>query len=133
VQTDFILGRFQRPLIPRDRAFLNLAYATKNNWKFDFTIQRVGKQRIPFTFSNPVEYQLPEYSDPYWLANGQVSKDFKERWSVYVGLENITNFRLDNPIVAAADPFGMYFDSSMVWGPVFGRMWYAGFRYRVAK
>ncbi len=133
VQTDYILGRFQRPLIPRDRAFLNLAYATKNNWKFDFTVQRVGRQRIPFTFSNPTEYQLPEYSAPYWLMNAQVSKDFGERWSVYIGVENLSNFRLDNPIVAANDPFGMYFDSSMVWGPVFGRMWYAGFRYRVAK
>jgi outer membrane receptor for ferrienterochelin and colicin len=133
VQTDYTLGRFQRPLIPRDRAFLNIAYATKNNWKFDFTLQRVGKQRIPFTFANPTDFQLPEFSDPYWLANAQVSKDFGDRWSVYVGLENITNFRLDNPIVAASDPFGMYFDSSMVWGPVFGRMWYTGFRYRVAK
>lgn len=133
VQTDYLPGRLQRPLIPRDRAFLNIAYATKNNWKFDYTVQRVGRQRIPFTFSNPDEYQLPGFSDPYWLMNAQVSKDFGDRWSVYVGLENITNFRLAQPIVAANDPFGMYFDSSMVWGPVFGRMWYSGFRYRVAQ
>lgn len=63
--------------------------------------------------------------------NAQVSKDWGERWSVYVGVENLGNFRLDNPIVGAADPFGPFFDSSMVWGPVFGRMVYTGFRYRV--
>lgn len=131
VQTDYLVGRLQRPLIPRERAFANLAYKTKSNWIFDYTIQRVGTQRIPLTYGNPADHQLPSMSDPYWLMNGQVTKDFGDRWSVYLGVENITNFRLDDPIVGAHDPFGQYFDSSMVWGPVFGRMWYSGFRYRI--
>jgi hypothetical protein len=69
--------------------------------------------------------------------NVQVTKDFIPRkedaatWSIYLGIENLTNFRLDNPIIGANDPFGPYFDSSMVWGPVFGRMAYGGFRYRL--
>jgi hypothetical protein len=69
--------------------------------------------------------------------NAQFSKDFTPKkqegttWSVYVGVENITNFRLSSPIIGANDPFGPYFDSSMVWGPVFGRMFYGGFRYRI--
>lgn len=131
VETDYLDARRRRPLVPKDRAFINLAYATKNNWKFDYTIQRIGQQRIPNTTLNPVEYQLSEYSTPYVLMNTQVTKDFGSRWSAYAGVENINNFRLSNPIVAASQPFGPYFDSSMVWGPVFGRMWYAGFRYRV--
>jgi len=131
VETDYLNGRLQRPLVPRDRAFVNLAYKTKTNWAFDYTVQRIGQQRIPNTSSNPIEYQLQSFSDPYILMNAQVSKDMGTRWSAYVGAENITNFRLDNPIVAANQPFGPYFDSSMVWGPVFGRMWYGGFRYRV--
>jgi outer membrane receptor for ferrienterochelin and colicins len=131
VQTDYTMGRLQRPLIPKDRAFVNLAYTTKNNWKFDFTIQRIGKQRIPNTTTNPIEYQLNSYSDPYLQMNAQITKDFGDKWSAYVGVENLGNFRLQNPIVSANDPFGSYFDSSMVWGPVFGRMGYAGFRYRI--
>lgn len=131
VQTDYAEGRLQRPLIPKDRAFVNLAYRTKSNWGFDYTVQRIGSQRIPGTEGNPSEYQLRSFAAPYWMMNAQVTKDFLPNWSVYVGVENITNFRLDNPIVGATDPFGAYFDSSMVWGPVFGRMYYGGFRYRI--
>jgi outer membrane receptor for ferrienterochelin and colicins len=131
VETDYLDGRLQRPLVPRDRAFINLAYKIKNNWAFDYTVTRVGEQRIPNTTSNPIEYQLKSFSDPYILMNAQMTKDFGTKWSAYLGVENITDFKLDNPIVSAAQPFGQYFDSSMVWGPVFGQMWYAGFRYRV--
>ncbi|HZY78699.1 MAG TPA: TonB-dependent receptor [Cyclobacteriaceae bacterium] len=137
VETDYLQGRLSRPLIPKDRSFVNLAYRTKSNWSFDYTVTRIGPQRIPGTSANPTEYQLPAYSEPYWLMNAQFTKDFAPKkqegtaWSVYVGVENITNFRLDNPIIGASDPFGPYFDSSMVWGPVFGRMFYGGFRYRI--
>src|SRR5260221_209864 len=131
VETDYLNGRLQRPLVPRDRAFVNLAYKTKNNWAIDYTLQRIGSQRIPGTASNPSEYQLKAFSDPYILMNAQLTKDFGTKWSAYLGVENLTNFKLNNPIVSADQPFGPYFDSSMVWGPVFGRMWYAGFRYRV--
>jgi outer membrane receptor for ferrienterochelin and colicin len=131
VETDYLDGRRERPLVPKDRAFLNVSYKTKNAWAFDYTIQRIGRQRLPQTTTNPAQYQLSEYSDPYWMMNAQVSKDMGTRWSVYVGVENLTDFKLANPIVAANDPFGAYFDTSMVWGPVFGRMGYAGFRYRI--
>jgi outer membrane receptor for ferrienterochelin and colicins len=63
--------------------------------------------------------------------NAQITKDIGAKWSVYLGVENITDFKLDDPIVAANDPFGSNFDTSMVWGPIFGRMAYAGFRFRV--
>jgi outer membrane receptor for ferrienterochelin and colicins len=131
VETDYLDGRLQRPLVPRDRTFINLAYKTKNNWAFDYTVTRIGEQRIPNTTSNPTEYQLKSFSDPYILMNAQVTKDFGAKWSAYLGVENIGDFKLNNPIVAADQPFSPYFDSSMVWGPVFGQMWYAGFRYRV--
>jgi outer membrane receptor for ferrienterochelin and colicin len=108
-----------------------MAYTTRSNWKFDYTIQWLGKQRLPLTESNPAEYKLNEYAPRYMLMNAQVTKDFKTAWSVYLGVENIGNFRLQNPMVSADNPFGPYFDSSMVWGPVFGRMVYAGFRYRI--
>lgn len=131
VQTDYLQGRLMRPLIPKDRMFVNLAYKTKAEWSFDFTVTRIGSQRIPGTSANPSEYQLPEYSAPYWMMNVQTTKDFGTRWSVYLGVENLTNFKLSNPIVGSNDPFGPYFDSSMVWGPVYGRMYYGGFRYRI--
>ncbi len=133
VQTDYTNGRLTRPLIPKHRAFINLAYETKNRWKFDYTVQVLGKQRIPNTSENLPQYQREAYSTSYMLMNAQVTKDIKDKWSVYLGVENINNFTLDNPIVAADDPFGLHnnFDSSLVWGPIFGRMVYAGFRFRM--
>ncbi|QOI98353.1 MAG: TonB-dependent receptor [Flammeovirgaceae bacterium] len=131
VQTDYTEARLARPLISKHRAFINLAYETKSKWKFDYTVQWLGPQRIPDTSENPSEYQLSSYSTDYFLMNAQVTKDFNDRWSVYLGVENLNNFTLANPIVAADQPFSPYFDSSMVWGPIFGRMAYAGFRYRI--
>lgn len=131
VKTDYLSGLLQRPLIPTQRAFVNLAYETKNKWKFDYTVQWLGEQRIPDTSENPVGYQLPDYSPSYFLMNAQVTKDLKSRWSIYVGVENINNYTLQNPIISASEPFSQYFDSSLVWGPIFGRMAYGGFRYRV--
>ena len=61
--------------------------------------------------------------------NAQVSKNWKEKLEVYVGVENFLNNTQEDPIVASDDPFGPYFDSSMVWGPIFGRNIYAGVRY----
>jgi hypothetical protein len=37
------------------------------------------------------------------------------------------------PIIAAEDPFGEYFDSGLVWGPIHGRKIYAGFRFAINR
>lgn len=131
VETDFTEGMLARPLIPQGRAFVNLAYETKSAWKFDYTVQWIGQQRLPDTSQNTAENQRSEWSDEYVLMNAQITKDFGDKWSVYLGVENIGDFKLENPIVAAGDPFGTQFDTSMVWGPIFGRMAYAGFRFRI--
>jgi outer membrane receptor protein involved in Fe transport len=99
-------------------------------------LQWLGAQRIPDTSLNLPEYQLPQNSPDYFLMNAQITKDFGEKWSVYVGVENILDYKLEDPIVASNDPFGLNttennFDASMVWGPIFGRMAYAGFRFRI--
>jgi outer membrane receptor for ferrienterochelin and colicin len=130
VKTDYSNGLLDRPFIPTHRAFINLAYETKNKWKFDYTVQWLGEQRIPDTSENPEAHRLAPYSPDYVLMNAQISKDLN-RWSVYLGMENITGFTLQNPIMGASEPFGPHFDSSMVWGPIFGRVVYMGFRYRL--
>lgn len=132
VQTNYTgSGLLTRPFTAQHRTFFNLVYETKRNWSFDATVQWIGEQRIPNTASNPLQYRLSTYSPSYFLVNGQVSKSIKERWDVYVGVENLLNYQQYNPIVASDAPFGNYFDASLVWGPIFGRMLYAGFRLKV--
>jgi outer membrane receptor protein involved in Fe transport len=131
VKTTYRKGLLQKPLQSRHRAFLNLACETGNQWYFDYTLNWQGRKRIPFTGSNPEVYRLHNFSPDFFLMNAQVSKAWGERFEVYAGAENLGDYRQPDPIVAAGDPFGPYFDSSLIWGPVSGRMGYVGLRYRL--
>lgn len=121
----------QAPFISKHRMFGNMAYSSKYDiWKFDLTGQWHGRQRLPNTSEKPTEFRLDEYSPSYFTFNGQVSRAF--RWGeIYLGGENLLNYQQESPIVAADDPFGPHFDASMTWGPIVGRMIYAGFRYKI--
>lgn len=132
VQTDYQSGRLEKPLVSRHRAFLNTAYETDSGWKFDATLSLRGAQRLPSTRSNPAEYRLDDYSPSFLLLSGQITKVWGRKWEVYLGGENLLDYRQENPILAADDPFGEFFDASMVWGPIFGRNVYVGMRYRLA-
>jgi outer membrane receptor for ferrienterochelin and colicins len=54
-----------------------------------------------------------------------------KKLEVYMGMENILDYTQKNPIMAADDPFGPNFDSSIIWGPIFGRMTYLGARFKI--
>ncbi len=129
VKTTYRRELMQKPLVSAHRAFVNLAYETSDHWKFDYTINWQGEKRIPFTGSNPSAYQLAERSPDFVMMNAQVSKGWRERFEIYVGMENLLNYKQSNPILSSDQPFSQYFDSSLIWGPIFGRNTYLGFRY----
>ena len=121
----------QSPLVSNNRAFLNLAYHSMNFWRYDFTLNWQGRKRIPDTSSNPEPYRVEDISPDFFLINAQVSKTWREKFEVYVGVENLLNYRQEDPILSSDQPFSPYFDSSLVWGPVFGRNTYLGLRFWV--
>lgn len=134
VQTDFESGRKSKPLLAKHRGFTNLAYTLPSSgWSFDYTLNIVGDKRIPSTIENPVAYQVATKSNAYVTMNAQVSKDFgkNKNFTIYVGGENLTNYFQHNPILGADDPFGSYFDTSLLWGPLTGRMFYTGVRFHI--
>lgn len=119
----------QRPMVSRDRVLFNAAYATRfDKWKFDFTAKWFGKSRLPNTSENLSEFRLNPFSEDYFTFNSQVTRAFKH-FDIYLGGENLSNFKQYNAIIAANDPFGTNFDASMIWGPLMGRVIYVGFRY----
>lgn len=125
-----------RPLIAQHRFFTNIAYETRatdsgTKWVFDATARWLGRQRLPSTFANPHEFMMHQWGNAYWIFNAQVARHFSPRFEVYVGGENLGNFMIMNPIISAGDPSSSYFDASLIWGPVFGRMGYAGLRWRI--
>jgi outer membrane receptor for ferrienterochelin and colicins len=132
VKTTYHGKLLERPLVAKHRGFANLAYEVKS-WKFDYTITFNGTKRIPFTGDNPVQYKLNERAPSFVLMNAQVSKTIgkKRPFDFYLGGENLTNFFQQRVIIAPEQPFGQYFDASLIWGPVSGRMFYTGIRYKI--
>lgn len=66
----------------------------------------------------------------YEQVSMQITRWFRH-WSIYVGGENLTNFKQKTPIYGASNPWGKDFEPTLVWGPVEGRMFYAGVRVKM--
>ena len=136
VQTQFQTGQLQKALQAKHRFFANVAYETHikdkgQQWKFDVTYNWLGEQRLPYTQSNPVQYRLDEYAPAFGVLNAQITRTFSSTFEVYIGGENMGNYKQMNGIVQNENPFGTYFDSSMIYGPTFGAMYYAGIRFKI--
>lgn len=133
IQTDYQEGKLEKQLQAKHRFFANVEYQTheKNGkyWRFDATYNWIGKQRLPDTSMNEPVNQLADYSNPFGTLNAQVTRVFSDRFEVYIGGENITNYQQHRVILGADDPFGSNFDSTIVYAPIFGQMYYAGLRF----
>ena len=138
VQTQFTKGQMEKTLTPKHRWFANVAYETPernenkhSQWKFDVTFNWLGEQRLPTTATNPIAYRLDDYAPSFATLNAQITKVFSKTFEVYIGGENITNYKQENGILAANNPFGAYFDSTMQYARAFGQMYYAGLRFKL--
>ncbi|NJB36665.1 TonB-dependent receptor [Croceivirga sp. JEA036] len=134
VRTDYRSGSLQQPLQAQHRFFANLGYETKvkengSQWKMDYTVHIYGKQRLPSAIVNGAP--LDDFAGGYSHMNAQLTKVFSPSVEFYVGGENLSNVKQENPVLGANDPFGPNFDTSIVYAPIMGRMFYAGFRYKL--
>ena len=118
----------QKDMMSPHKALVNLNYSTPyDKWKFNVNCQIFGPMPLPNTHDNPTEYQRPDVSKPYCILNAQITKKFR-RWEIYLGGENLANVKQKDPIVQAENPFGEYFDATMVYMPITGIMGYLGVR-----
>lgn len=123
----------QLPFNPMHKFLTSFSYKPlTEKFHIDINVHWYGEQRLPDTQSNPVEFQRPDFSRPYTIANAQFTWSFK-KLEVYAGCENVFDFRQLQPIISWQNPFGPYFDTSSVWGPTRGREIYAGVRFKLAK
>ena len=130
VQISYNDGIKSKPLQPSEIFFLNIGYESQNNdgklWKYDFTLNRVGKQRL---MRNPRD--STSYTNPHTFITAQVTKVFSEKFELYAGGENLLNYKQENPIIFSEDPSNSLFDASIIHGPIFGASFYAGFRFKI--
>lgn len=121
----------EKPLISRYKGLASLSYLFPGNrWKLDFTAQLNGPGRIPSTADNIQYYSRGSQFKAYTILLGQITYSLK-RFDIYLGGENLTDYRQRNPIIAHSEPFGQYFDASLIWAPLMGRTIYAGMRWKI--
>jgi len=126
-----------KALTNRFKGVITTSYQTPlKKWQFDVTAQFNGISRMPDGFTAYGDF-LGGYGTPkpitwYPQLMAQVTKYFRT-CSLYVGAENMTNFRQDSPVIGADNPYGPDFDASMVCGPTTGWKVYVGFRYDLEK
>lgn len=121
------------PFNPMHKVVNTLSFTPLHEkWHVDANIHSYGRQRLPNTAANPVEYQRPDFSEPYTVVSAQWTSIFGQ-FQVYLGVENIFDFRQLQPILSWEDPFSPFFDTSSVWGPTRGREVYVGVRYAIAS
>ena len=126
---DYGKSLMEKPLTSKYKALFTASYKTPLGlWQFDATVQLNGGGR------NPESYQLADGSQSwsprfhsFEHVSAQVTRWFRH-WSIYVGGENLTGFKQKTPIYGASTPWGSDFEPTLVWGPVEGRMFYAGVR-----
>ena len=123
-------GLVERPMTSRFKGVLNMQYATAmSKWTFDFTAQLNGPMRLPYFAAQ--EWGM-EQSPIYPMFFAQVTRKFRGI-DIYVGGENLGNYRQKDAIIGADKPFGTNFNASCVWGPLMGIKVYAGLRYTLWK
>ena len=126
----------QAAFTARHRALVNLAYATPAESPgdpqtlVDLTVQWFGQKRLPETSTNPVGLRARSFSPNFATVNMQASRPIFAGLELYLGIENLFDFRQNDPIIDPGNPSGPYFDASLVWGPISGRSMYGGVRYR---
>jgi outer membrane receptor for ferrienterochelin and colicin len=131
VKTQYGDQLLTKPLVSRYKALLTLSYATEEReWLFDASFLLNGDGRVPSTKENPEQYQRSESFSEFVNINAQITKKI-DIVDLYFGVENLLDFTQDDPIIASDDPFGEYFDASLVWGPIDGRKFYLGVRLSV--
>ncbi len=124
-----------KPLQSKYKALASISYKIDpmGLWQFDATLALNGGGRMP---------------TPYLLADGtqswnstfhafcsltaQLTRQFRHL-SVYVGGENLTNYKQHSPIIDASNPWGSTFDPTLIYAPTSGIVGYAGIRVNLGK
>lgn len=134
VKTTYQGKLMDKPLSSKFKGLVTVSYSTPMDiWQFDLTLQINGGGRMPSPYKlENGEWSWSDRFPTYPMLNFQATRWIRH-FSIYIGAENITNYRQKNPIIGSANPWGPDFDSTMVWGPIEGFMMYAGIRFNFGK
>ena len=123
----------QQVMIPKHRGFVNIGFKSRNKrWEYDLTCSVFGEARLPQVQLADSTLSKDNVSQAYPILNAQITHVYK-RWEFYIGGENLTNYRQQNPIIDADNPFSSSFNATRIWAPIYGMNIYAGLRFSIKQ
>lgn len=121
----------EKMMVPRHRGFANIGYSTRNKrWEYDLTASVFGVQRLAVVELAEDVLSEDNRSSIFPMLSAQITHVFK-KFEVYLGGENLLDFRLKDPIIDAQNPFSERFDATRVWAPILGINIYGGIRFTI--
>lgn len=124
----------ERPFTPSHRGLIDLAFTSPDeHWRFDINLNLFGEGRVPDTRPNPSdELRFQARSPSFSTLHAQITWS-TGAWEFYLGGENLTSTLQQRQVIAPNDPYGPYFDASLIWGPTNKAMAYGGLRYSINR
>lgn len=122
----------EKPMTSRYKGLVTLSWKPMMEiWQFDVTLALNGGGRMPKPYiqtdgTPSWDKEFPAYPQ----LSAQVTREFRH-FSVYLGGENLTNYKQPHPIINADNPWSPDFEPTLIWGPVHGIMAYAGIRMKL--
>lgn len=126
-------GRSYLPFVPRHKVLSSISYQpSSDRWQFDVNHHWYAAQEVPPLIALPEDISRPDAPQSFATWNMQFTYNWPT-WEIYVGVENLFDFRQERPFVSWEDPFSPYFDITSAWGPTRGQELYLGVRFVLSE
>jgi len=124
--------RVHKMLVPKHRALLALHYTTPDKqWEFSNTTTWIGRQEyLRRHLHDGIVGQERHISSSFVTTNAQITKKWSS-FDLYIGGENLTNYRQKDPVQGGDNPQSALFDVTQVYAPLMGIRGYIGFRWTI--
>ncbi|MFT4758086.1 MAG: outer membrane receptor for ferrienterochelin and colicins [Paraglaciecola sp.] len=135
VKMDSRHGFHEMPLLAMHRGLVTVGYETRDEkWSIHNNLQLVGRMSFPDNeqYSEELIQDHSGKSSAYATLGGQLTRKF-DKWEIYIGGENLTNYTQKRPIIDADNPFGQDFNATQVYAPITGAMGYVGLRFEFGE
>ncbi len=103
----------------------SLSWELPRGASLDYTGTVVGPMKLP-EFEPP--FERDDHSPTYSIHNLQGRLDLGRGWELYASVKNLFDWTQVSPLIDPEHPFGDAFDTSYVYGPIFGRQFLLGIR-----
>ncbi len=124
-----------KPLQSKYKALASVSYKVDpmGLWQIDATLALNGGGRMPtpYTLADGTSSWNSTFK-AFCSLTAQVTRQFRH-FSVYIGGENLTNYKQKTPIIEAGNPWGSSFDPTLIYAPISGVVVYAGVRLNLGK